>query len=266
MVACNDRSAARRASIVSGAARGIGLGIAEALAQRGDQVVLADPRFADQATRESVQAKLGREAVLREVDITQAEQVESLVRDTLERFGRVDCLVNAAGVNRPGPFYEIAEADWDATIDVNMKGAFLLSKAVARPMMEQRFGRIVHIGSTASHTAAPGGAAYAASKHGLVGLVRGMSCDLAPFGITVNAVCPGNTDTEMLATVLEQRAKHQGRTVEEVRSDIVQKTPAGRLGKPTDVAAAVLFLTSDEAEYITAQAVTVDGGRSLNLV
>jgi 3-oxoacyl-[acyl-carrier protein] reductase len=213
-----------------------------------------------------VVAKVGQEALLLDVDVTQAGQVEGLVDGTLERFGRVDCLVNAAGVNRPGPFYDASEADWDATIDVNMKGAFLLSKAVARPMMAQRFGRIVHIGSTASHTAHAGGAPYAASKHGLVGLVKGMACDLAPFGITVNAVCPGNTDTEMLRAVLGSRARTQGRTPEQVRGDMIEKTPLGRLAEPRDIAAAVLFLTSDEAEYITGQALTVDGGRSLNLV
>ena len=255
-----------RVSVVCGAARGIGLGIAEALARRGDQVVLADVLLSDETTRASVAASVGETALLLEADITQPDQVEGLIEETLERFGRLDCLVNAAGVNRPAPVYEATEADWDATIGVNMKGAFLLSRAAAGPMMEQGSGRIVHVGSTASHTAHAGGALYAASKHGLVGLVKGMACDLAPHGITVNAVCPGNTDTEMLATVLEARAKHQGRTPEDVRDDIVQKTPAGRLGRPGDVAAAVLFLTSDEAEYVTGQALTVDGGRSLNLV
>lgn len=255
-----------RISVVSGAARGIGLGIAGALAQRGDQVVLADVLFSDPAIRSNVASRLGGEAPLVAVDVTRVDQVEALVRETLERFGRIDCLVNAAGAARPGPFYDSTEADWDATIGVNMRGAFLLSRAVAEPMMKQRSGRIIHIGSTASYTAHAGGALYAASKHGLLGLVRGMACDLAPYGITVNAVCPGNTDTEMLAAVLEQRARHQGRTADEVRSDIIQKTPLGRLGKPTDVAAAVLFLTSDGAEYITGHALTVDGGRSLNLV
>ena len=133
-------------------------------------------------------------------------------------------------------------------------------------MMKQRSGRIVHIASTASHTAAPGLAPYAASKHGLVGLVRGMACDLAPFGITVNAVCPGNTDTEMLQAVVQQRAQHQGRTTEDVLDEIAKKTPLGRVGRPSDVAAAVVFLTSEEAGYITGQSLTVDGGRSMNLI
>ena len=256
----------RYVSIISGAARGIGLGIAEALAQRGDRIVLADLLFSDPAIRSNVSAKIGERAILLEVDITQADQVEGLIDEALKHFGNVDCLVNAAGISRPAPIYETCEADWDLTIGVNLKGAFLLSGAAAKAMMKQGSGRIIHIASTAAFTAAPGIAPYVASKHGLVGLVKGMACDLASYGITVNAVCPGNTDTEMLTTVLEQRAEHQGRTLEEVRSEIVRKTPVGRLGKPSDVAAAVLFLTSDAAEYITGQALTVDGGRSLNLI
>ena len=105
-----------------------------------------------------------------------------------------------------------------------------------------------------------------ASKHGLVGLVKGMACDLAQYGITVNAVCPGNCDTEMLGSVLQERAKAQDRTAQDLQQEIIRKTPAGRLGRPDDMAATVLFLSSDEAEYITGQAVVVDGGRSLNLI
>ena len=229
-------------------------------------MILADLLFSDSAIRANVSAKMGERAVLLKVDITQADQVEGFMDETLKRFGNVDCLVNAAGISRPAPIYEISEADWDRTIGVNLKGAFLLSRAVAKTMIKQGSGRIVHIASTAAFSAAPGIAPYVASKHGLVGLVKGMACDLASYGITVNAVCPGNTDTEMLTTVLEQRAEHQGRTLEDVRDEIVRKTPIGRLGKPGDVAAAVLFLTSDVAEYITGQALIVDGGRSLNLI
>ena len=249
-------------SIVTGAARGIGRGIAEALARRGDRLVLADIAFSDA----SIRSQVGMDAVLADTNIADAKAVERLVGDTVSRFGRVDCLVNAVGVNRPAPIHEASEADWDLTIAVNLKGAFLLSRAVAKVMMNQRRGRIVHIGSTASQFGAPCIAAYAASKHGLVGLVKGTACDLTPYGITVNAVCPGNTDTEMLRLVLEQRAHHTGRKYDDVREDIVRKTPAGRLGRPADMAEAVVFLTSEGAAYITGQALTVDGGRTINLV
>jgi NAD(P)-dependent dehydrogenase (short-subunit alcohol dehydrogenase family) len=255
-----------RVSIISGAARGIGLGIAQALGRRGDRLVLADVLFSDATIRSSISADIGIEAMLQEADVSRADSVNGLIDQTLKHFGRIDCLINAVGINHPAPFYETTETDWDHVIAVNLKGAFLLSKAVAAPMMRQRSGRIVHIASTAAHTAAAGLAPYAASKHGLVGLVCGMACDLAHFGITVNAVSPGNTDTEMLQAVLQQRARHQGRTPEEVLAEIAQKTPLGRIGRPDDVAAAVVFLTSQEAGFITGQSLIVDGGRSLNLI
>ena len=122
------------------------------------------------------------------------------------------------------------------------------------------------IASTAAFTASAFLCAYAASKHGLLGLIKGAACDLAPHGITVNAVCPGNVRTELLTNGLQKRAAHQGRTVEEVENDIVQKTPLGRLGVPDDIAGAAIFLTLPEAAYITGQAIIVDGGRSLNLI
>jgi NAD(P)-dependent dehydrogenase (short-subunit alcohol dehydrogenase family) len=258
--------AENRVSIVVGSARGIGLAIAQALARRGDRPVLADVLFSDAAIRSRVSADVGGNVTLQETDIASADAVAALIDETLRRYGRIDCLVNAVGINRPAPFYETSEADWERMIAVNLKGAFLLSQAVAKPMMKQRSGRIVHIGSTASHTGAPGLAPYAATTHGLVGLVRGMACDLAPFGITVNAVCPGNTDTEMLQAVVQQRARHQGRTPEDVLDEIAKKTPLGRLGRPSDVAAAVVFFTSEEAGYITGQSLIVDGGRSINLI
>lgn len=189
-----------------------------------------------------------------------------MAAETVKRFKKIDGLVNAAGINRPGPIQNMTDADWSAVIAVNLTAAFLLSRAVARHMIDQRYGRIIHIGSTASQTSAAGLAAYSASKHGLVGLVKGMACDLAPHGITVNAVCPGNTETEMLDTVINERARSQGKKPEEVREEMMRKTPLGRLGRPEDVAAAVLFLLSEEAEYITGQSLTVDGGRSLNLI
>jgi 3-oxoacyl-[acyl-carrier protein] reductase len=256
----------RHVSLVTGAARGIGSAIAEALAKRGDLIVAADLLFADGKVSESVSAMLGAEGLILPVDITNTEQVNGLVAKAVERLGRIDCLVNSVGIARPEAVQEMATDDWQATIEVNLNGAFLLSRAVARVMIPQHYGRIIHIGSTASHTSAAGLSAYSASKHGLIGLVRGMACDLSQHGITVNAVCPGNCETEMLDAVIAKRAELQGRTPDEVRQDMIRKTPAGRLGRPTDTAAAVLFFSSEDAEYVTGQMLTVDGGRSLNLV
>ena len=256
----------RYASIVAGAGRGIGLGIAKALGQRGDRLVLADLLFPESPTGSDYAGKFAEGTILMRTDITRVDSVERLTAAAVEKYGRIDCLVNSAGINRPAPVQETSDADWSAVMAVNLTGAFLLSRAVAKVMIKQGYGRIIQIASTAAHTAAAGLSAYAASKHGLVGLVKGMACDLARYGITVNAVCPGNSETEMLDTVIAERAKVQGVTPEEIRRDMVKKTPVGRLGRPADVAAAVLFLTSGEAEYITGQAFIVDGGRSLNLV
>ena len=253
-------------TIVTGAGRGIGLGIAEALAKRGDRLVLADTAFSDSSAQSAASTAVGNDAILLDVDVTDTGQIENMLVTSIERFGRVDCLVHAAGLCRIAPVCELTEVDWDATFAVNLRAAFLLSKAVGARMMQQQAGRIVHIASTAAMTATAGAAAYAASKHGLMGLVRAVACDLAPFNITVNAVCPGNTDTPMLRTTMAQRAKIQGAAVDEVLADISHKTPMGRIGRPEDVAGAVMFLTSDEAGYITGQSITVDGGRSLNLM
>ena len=255
-----------RVSIVTGAARGIGLGIARALAGRGDQLVLVDVIFNEDDACQKVLESVCKDAVLKAVDITDAGQVNSLVSDAEKQFDRIDCMVNSVGVVRPAPVQEATESDWDLVIGVNLKGAFLVTRSVAKPMIAQQFGRIVHIASTAAHTSSASASIYSASKHGVVGLTRGAACDLAQYGITVNAICPGNNDTEMLRIVIAERAKSQGRTLEDVLDEINKKTPAGRIGKPEDVAAAALFLTSDEAEYITGQMLTVDGGRSLNLV
>jgi len=255
----------QKVTIVSGAARGIGFGITQALAKRGDKLILIDVLFAKPAFTSKAK-DVAKDAIVKQIDITKQDQVNALVTETTELFGRVDCLVNAAGVNRPAPVWQVTQDDWDRTLNVNLKGAFLLSRAAAGPMMKQKFGRIVHIGSTSSHTACPSAVPYTASKHGIVGLVRALASDLAAYGITVNTVCPGVTETEMLEEVIEQRAEHQHLTPEQVRADMIRKTPDGRLARPSDIASAILFLTSDEAEHINGQMLTVDGGRSLNLV
>lgn len=259
---CNQK----HVSVITGAGGGIGFGIAHALAKRGDQVIMVDLLFSNAERRAKTMAAMDERVCLMDVDITKEKDVHELVDEIVKRFGRVDCLVNAAGVIRPAVAYEVTEADWDLTLNVNLKGAFLLSKWASVQMMKQKYGRIVHIGSTSSHTSSPCSAPYTASKHGIVGLVRAFAIDLAPHGITVNTICPGITETEMLEVVIRQRAAHQGISCDQVRRDMINKTPDKRLGQPSDIAAAVLFITSTEAEHITGQMLTVDGGRSLNLI
>ncbi len=256
----------KQVSVVCGAGRGMGLAIAEALARRRDRLALIDVLYRDASLKAKAAEKFGKDVLLEAVDISQSQQVADFMGRAAERFGRIDCLVNAVGVNRPAPALQVTDEDWDFTLNVNLKGAFLLSREAAKVMAKQKYGRIVHIGSTSSIVSCPSAVPYTASKHGMVGLVRALASDLAQYGIMINLVCPGITDTEMLDKVICQRAEQMGLTPAQVREDMRRKTPDGRLGKCSDVAAAVLFLVARETEHINGQILTVDGGRSLNLV
>lgn len=252
-------------AIVTGASRGIGKGIALVLAREGANVVITDidAGGATQAAEEL--RKLGYRAKSISSDITQHTQVEDLVRGTVTQFGHVDILVNNAGVISNTPILDLTEEEWDRTITVNLKGTFLCSKRAAQVMVAQHSGRIINISSLAGKVGAPGQAAYCASKHGILGLTKVLAIDLAPYGITVNAVCPGNTETEMMRYVFTKRAESRGQSFDELAQGILAKTPLGRFGLPEDIAQVVLFLASSASGYVTGQAIDVDGGRSINL-
>ena len=252
-------------AIVTGAARGIGKGIALALAREGANVVVADIHAEQAAQAAEEIRKLGLNAIATQVDITQYNQVDRLVQSTVSRFGKIDILVNSAGVVSNVPVLDLTEEEWDRTIAVNLKGVFLCSKCAAQAMVKQRSGRIINISSLSGKVGAPGQAAYCASKHGVIGLTLVLAIDLAPYGITVNAICPGMNETEMMQAVIAQRAARRGQTVEEVRQGILVKTPLGRFGQPEDVAQVVLFFASPASAYVTGQAIDVDGGRRANL-
>jgi len=252
-------------AIVTGAARGIGKGIAVALAREGANVVVVDIN-AGQATQAAEEIrKLGFSAVATPVDITLHEQVDGLVQSTVARFGKIDILVNSAGVVSNRAVLDLPEEEWDRTIAVNLKGVFLCTKYVAKAMAARKSGRIINISSLSGKVGAPGQAAYCASKHGVIGLTLVSAIDLAPYGITVNAICPGMNETEMMQEVLAQRAASRGQTVDEVRQGILVKTPLGRFGRPEDVAQVVMFFASPAAAYVTGQTIDVDGGRRANL-
>jgi 3-oxoacyl-[acyl-carrier protein] reductase len=252
-------------AIVTGAARGIGKGIALVLAREGADVVVADIH-AEQAVQAAEEIrKLGLSAIATPVDITQRDQVDRLVQSTVSQFGKVDILVNSAGVVSNAPILELGEEEWDQTIAINLKGVFLCSKRTAQAMVAQRSGRIINIASLSGKVGAPGQAAYCASKHGVIGLTLVLAIDLAPYGITVNAICPGMNETEMMQAVIAQRAASRGQTVDQVRQGILAKTPLGRFGRPEDVAQVVLFFASPASAYVTGQAIDVDGGRRANL-
>jgi len=254
-----------KTALVTGAARGIGKAIATALAREGAAVVVVDlhAEAVEQAAKEIREAGFVAHGAV--ADVTQSQSVDRLVQETVARTGRIDILVNNAGVISNTPILDLTEEEWDRTLAVNLKGVFVCSQSVARAMSKQRSGRIVNIASLAGKVGAPGQAAYCASKHGVLGLTKVLAIDLAPFGVNVNAICPGNTETEMMRHVFTLRAESRGQTFDDLAQGILAKTPLGRFGQPDDVAQVVLFLVSPAAAYITGQTIDVDGGRSINL-
>jgi 3-oxoacyl-[acyl-carrier protein] reductase len=238
-----------KVAIVTGGAQGIGRAISERLAREGATVVIADVKDAvGTATAEAITGTGGR-AAFAHADVTRPDDVAALVKQTVASHGTVDVLVNNVGITRDGLFMMMPEADWDLVLLVNLKSVFLASKAVVRPMMKQRYGRIVNLSSVAGLAGNAGQANYSASKAGIVGLTKTLAKELGPRGITVNAVAPGFIPTELtkdLPAELIDKAK--------------ELTPLGRLGTVDDVASVVTFLASDDAAFVTGQVVRVDGG------
>lgn len=235
-----------RVALITGAAQGMGAASARRLRASGAEVVVfdlqADPLH-DLASDLNGLAFIG--------DVTCATDVNEAVTATLELHGHLDILVNAAGIMMRTRFSDLKEHEFDRVVDVSLKGSFLTSKAVAEPMRQGGFGRIVHFSSTAGRTVSTlGGCHYTAAKHGVIGLTRALAKELAPHGITVNAVCPGLIDTEMVRdTVTPERI-----------SEYESSFPVSRLGTPEEVAEAVAFLTSENAGYITGAPLDINGG------
>ncbi|MHB1405496.1 MAG: 3-oxoacyl-[acyl-carrier-protein] reductase [Desulfitobacteriaceae bacterium] len=237
-------------AIVTGGARGIGRAIALELARAGAKVVVNYAGRADKA-EETVQLirEAGSEGIAVQADVSQAADVERLVKTAAGAFGKVDILVNNAGITRDNLILRMKEADWDAVLDTNLKGMFLCTKAVSKGMLKQRSGAIVNISSVVGVTGNAGQANYAAAKAGVLGFTKSIAKELAPRGIRVNAVAPGYILTDMTGTLAE-----------EVKNEILGEIPLSRIGDPEEVAQAVLFLVSPAAAYITGQTLCVDGG------
>ena len=237
-------------AVVTGAGRGIGHAIALRLAQEGARVASVS-RSEENAKKTADEINATRSDCARAyaVDVADHAAVQKAAAQILEDFGRVDVLVNNAGVTRDGLSMRMSMEDWDTVLDTNLKGAFSFSQAVMRSMIKQRSGRIINISSVSGLTGNAGQANYAASKAGLIGLTKTLARELASRGITVNAVAPGFIVTDMTSALSE-----------EVKQIIMSKIPLAKLGQPEDIAAAVAFLASPEANYITGQVLTVDGG------
>lgn len=236
-------------ALVTGASRGIGRSICLALAREGAKVVAVSQnrQLLDELAAEIT--GLGGEAIAVIANVAVAEEVDAAVDAAVEKFGRVDILVNNAGITRDGLLLRMKDDDWNAVLDTNLKGAFLFSRAAAKVMTKQRHGRIVNIASVVGEMGNPGQANYCASKAGMIGLTKSNAKELARRQVTVNAVTPGFIVTDMTESLDEK-----------TRETLVSQIPLARLGSADDVAAAVLFLASDAASYITGQVIGVNGG------
>lgn len=239
-----------RVAIVTGASRGIGKEIALSLAQAGAKVACIATKPPEAVAQEI--SSSGGEALAYGCDVSSTESVAETVNSVVEKLGSVDILVNNAGITRDQLILRMSEEDWDTVIAVNLKGAFNMIRASAKPMTKARYGRIINITSIVGLHGQAGQANYAASKAGLVGLTKSVAKELGSRSITCNALAPGFIETDMTHGLSD-----------EMRQNVIKAAPLGRLGQPGDIASVVKFFASDAASYITGQVLEVDGGLSL---
>jgi len=243
---------ADKVCLVTGGSRGIGKAICLQLGKEKASVIVnyfSDENAASQVVKEI--KGMGQNAIMYKADVSNFDQVCRMVDDIIEEYGRIDVLVNNAGITKDALILRMSEQDWDKVIDINLKGVFNTSKACAKYMIKQRSGKIINISSVVGINGNAGQVNYAASKAGIIGFTKSLAKELGSRGITVNAVAPGFIKTDMTASLLEKE------------SEIVSKIPLKRLGSPYDVANLVVFLASKKSDYITGQIIAIDGGMTL---
>ena len=239
-----------KVALVTGASRGIGQATAIELAKAGADVVVnfIGNEAVAQETVEKIEA-LGRKAIKIKANVGDADDVQAMVDEAIATFGHIDILVNNAGITRDGLLIRMKDSDWDEVLNINLKGVYLVTKAVAKLMVKQRAGRIINMTSVSGVTGNVGQANYAAAKAGVIGFTKTCAKELAARGITVNAIAPGFIETAMTDVLPEK-----------IKEGIAATVPLGRMGQPEEIAGVVTFLASDFASYITGQVLNVDGG------
>jgi 2-hydroxycyclohexanecarboxyl-CoA dehydrogenase len=246
-----------KVAIITGAGGGIGRGIALKFGSLGAKVVVGDIKTEGAAETVSLLEKEGAKGLALKTDITDLVQVQEMVKVTLSTFGKVDILVNNAGWDRIEPFMKNPPDFWDQVIAINLKGPINCTRAVLDPMVDRKYGKIVNISSDAGRVGSSGEAVYSACKGGIIAFTKTIAREMARYSINVNCICPGATDTPLLAELTK------GETGAKIIDAMVKAVPFRRLGKPEDIAGAVAFLASDEAAFITGQTLSVSGGLTM---
>jgi meso-butanediol dehydrogenase / (S,S)-butanediol dehydrogenase / diacetyl reductase len=250
---------AGRVAVITGAGSGIGRGIAGVLAREGAELVLTDLNLA--AANDAV-AEFGGVAL--EHDVTSWDSAKAVIHRVLDDHGRIDVLVNNAGVSKSVPFHELDEAEWDRVNDINAKGVFVTTRAVVPHMMGRRSGAIINISSMVGKEAIPFFVHYCASKFAVIGLTQGLAKELAPYDVNVNAVCPGVVRTPLWEPLLDQLAENRGISRDEAWQEFVDGIPLGRPQEPEDIGEVVAFLASARARNMTGQGINVTGGMQVH--
>ncbi|MFI3251330.1 MAG: 3-oxoacyl-[acyl-carrier-protein] reductase [Eubacteriales bacterium] len=242
-----------KTAVITGGSRGIGRAIALELAGQSANIVINYAGNHEMAQKTVAECQeLGVKAIALQGNVAVAEDVKKLIATAIETFGAIDILVNNAGITKDGLLMKMSESDFDDVMDINLKGAFLCTKEVTRPMMKQRSGRIINLSSVVGVIGNAGQANYSASKAGLIGFTKSVARELAPRGITVNAIAPGYIQTDMTAALTEEQS-----------NTLLSHIPLGRLGETSDIAKLVGFLASENGAYITGQVLCVDGGMAI---